>query len=58
RKIRQALKELGFKHILGENAGVCHQVLPERGFIKPGMLIVGADSHTTTYGAFGAASTG
>ena len=58
KNLRQALKRLGFKHILKENAGVCHQVLPERGFIKPGMLVVGADSHTTTYGAFGAASTG
>lgn len=58
KKLREVVRELGFKHILGENAGVCHQVLPERGFIKPGMLIVGTDSHTTTYGAFGAASTG
>jgi len=39
-------------------AGVCHQVLPERGHVLPGMLIVGTDSHTTTYGALGAFSTG
>src|SRR3989442_3511807 len=39
-------------------AGISHQVLPERGFIRPGELIVGTDSHTTTYGAFGALGTG
>jgi homoaconitate hydratase family protein len=34
--------------------GICHQVLPEEGHVRPGMLIVGTDSHTTTHGAFGA----
>lgn len=38
--------------------GVAHQIMPEDGFVKPGALIVGADSHTTTYGALGAFSTG
>ncbi|MEM2481403.1 MAG: aconitase family protein, partial [Candidatus Hadarchaeales archaeon] len=38
--------------------GVCHQVFMERGFAQPGMLIVGADSHTCTYGALGAFATG
>lgn len=38
--------------------GVCHQLMPERGHIVPGDLIVGADSHTTTYGALNAFSTG
>ncbi len=38
--------------------GICHQVMPEKGHVKPGALIVGADSHTCTYGAFGAFSTG
>ncbi len=38
--------------------GICHQVLPEMGFARPGMLIVGSDSHTTTYGAFNCLSTG
>jgi len=38
--------------------GICHQLLPERGHVVPGDLIVGADSHTCTYGALNAASTG
>ena len=38
--------------------GICHQVMPEKGHVKPGQVIVGPDSHTTTYGAFGAYATG
>jgi 3-isopropylmalate/(R)-2-methylmalate dehydratase large subunit len=38
--------------------GVCHQVIPESGEILPGDLVLGADSHTCTYGALGAFSTG
>lgn len=38
--------------------GVCHQVIPESGNVLPGDLILGADSHTCTYGALGAFSTG
>ncbi|MDP2904898.1 MAG: 3-isopropylmalate dehydratase large subunit [Candidatus Omnitrophota bacterium] len=38
--------------------GVCHQVIPESGRILPGSLVLGADSHTCTYGALGAFSTG
>jgi len=38
--------------------GVCHQVMPEQGHVRPGEVIVGSDSHTCTYGAFGAFSTG
>jgi 3-isopropylmalate/(R)-2-methylmalate dehydratase large subunit len=38
--------------------GVCHQLVPERGHVAPGSLVIGADSHTCTYGAINAFSTG
>ncbi len=38
--------------------GICHQVLPENGHVLPGRIILGADSHTCTHGAFGAFATG
>ncbi len=38
--------------------GICHRLLPEQGFVKPGSVVVGADSHTTTYGAINAFATG
>lgn len=56
--IRDLVEQFRIPHYYGESAGVCHQVMIEKGFVMPGKLIVGADSHTTTYGAFGCASTG
>jgi 3-isopropylmalate/(R)-2-methylmalate dehydratase large subunit len=52
-------KEKGIKHYypVGK-AGVCHALLPEQGHVRPGEVIVGGDSHTCTYGAFAAFSTG
>ena len=38
--------------------GVCHQLMIEQGYVAPGRLIVGADSHTCSYGALGAFATG
>ena len=38
--------------------GICHQVMIEAGYVAPGRLIIGADSHTCSYGALGAFSTG
>ncbi len=38
--------------------GVCHQLMIDEGFAAPGRLIIGADSHTCTYGGLGAFSTG
>jgi len=40
------------------SGGVCHQLMIEQGFAAPGRLIVGADSHTCSYGALGAFATG
>ncbi|MBN2156564.1 MAG: 3-isopropylmalate dehydratase large subunit [Candidatus Lokiarchaeota archaeon] len=51
-------KKYKIENILGENKGICHTVLPEQGFIAPGMIAIGSDSHTTTYGAFNCFSTG
>lgn len=52
RAMREFSKKSGVR-LYDVGNGICHQVLPEEGFIKPGMLIVGADSHTVTHGAFG-----
>ena len=38
--------------------GICHQVLIEEGYIQPGRVLIGGDSHSNTYGAFGAFGTG
>jgi homoaconitate hydratase family protein len=57
-KIARDLSEkFGIKHFLG-HAGICHQVLTERGHVLPGHLVFGTDSHSTTYGAVGAAGNG
>jgi len=55
---RNFAEKYKFIHNMGMNKGICHQVLPEMGFSRPGMLIVGSDSHTTTYGAFNCLATG
>lgn len=57
-KCREFVDKYGIKNWLGMREGICHAVFPQKGFVKPGDLIVGSDSHTTTYGALGAFSTG
>ncbi len=45
-------------HFYDIGDGVCHQLLPEQGHVLPGQLVIGADSHTCTYGAINVFSTG
>jgi len=56
--VREFVKKYKVSHFYDVNAGICHQVLAEEGFVLPGRIIVASDSHTTTYGALGAFSTG
>ncbi len=55
-KMRRFHEEMGGLFYEGE--GICHTVMPEKGHVLPGDLVVGTDSHTCTYGALGAFSTG
>ncbi len=57
KKVREFLAEQfveKFHDIRGDVGGICHQVLPENGYVRPGMVVVGTDSHTTSHGALGA----
>ncbi|MDH4272711.1 MAG: 3-isopropylmalate dehydratase large subunit [Candidatus Aminicenantes bacterium] len=56
--IREFVAAQGLPNFFDIQHGVCHQVLSEASFALPGKLIVGSDSHTTTYGAFGAFAAG
>ena len=58
KSIREGVKKYGIKNFYDIKAGICHQIMGEKGHIIPGELVLGSDSHTTTYGAFGAAGTG
>ncbi|MBI5020446.1 MAG: 3-isopropylmalate dehydratase large subunit [Ignavibacteriales bacterium] len=56
KKIRDFVGKQGitkFHDIRGDEGGICHQVLPENGYVIPGSVIVGTDSHTTSHGALG-----
>ncbi|MEK6727357.1 MAG: 3-isopropylmalate dehydratase large subunit [Candidatus Omnitrophota bacterium] len=57
KKMRDFAGEFKLK-LFDIGCGVCHQVIPESGEILPGDLVLGADSHTCTYGALGAFATG
>jgi len=57
--VREFVAAQGIRHFYDVGrGGICHQVLPENGHVRPGMVLVGTDSHTTTHGAFGAFATG
>jgi 3-isopropylmalate/(R)-2-methylmalate dehydratase large subunit len=43
-----------FHDVRGDVGGICHQILPENGYVRPGCVVVGTDSHTTSHGALGA----
>jgi methanogen homoaconitase large subunit len=58
KEVRSWVKEQKITHFFDCGSGVCHQVFSEHGFALPGSLVVGADSHSCTYGAFGAFGTG
>lgn len=58
KELREFVKAQGIKNFYDINVGVCHQILAEEGFSRPGILLVGTDSHTTTGGALGAFATG
>jgi homoaconitate hydratase family protein len=58
RKVREFVKEQGITNFFDIGTGVCHQVMPEMGLVKPGSIVVGSDSHTCTYGALNCFATG
>ena len=57
KKVREFVGKQGiskFHDIRGDEGGICHQILPENGYVLPGYVVVGTDSHTTSHGALGA----
>ena len=57
KKLREFVAKQGiakFHDIRGDEGGICHQILPEYGYVRPGTIVVGTDSHTTSHGALGA----
>lgn len=57
--VREFSRSQGIEHYFeGGSAGVEHALLPELGLVRPGDIVVGADSHTCTYGGIGAFATG
>lgn len=56
--IRKIIPDLGIDRFFDVGTGICHQILVEKGIVEPGMLVLGTDSHSTTYGAVGALGIG
>jgi 3-isopropylmalate dehydratase large subunit len=55
-RIRRFAADHAVRNLFAE--GICHIIMVERGYARPGGIVVGADSHSTTYGALGCFSTG
>ncbi|MEE4312335.1 MAG: 3-isopropylmalate dehydratase large subunit [candidate division KSB1 bacterium] len=58
KRIREFVKRFNVTNFYDAGAGICHQVVIEKGLALPGSIIVGSDSHTCTYGALNVFSTG
>jgi len=58
KSIREYVKKHDIKNFFDVGVGVCHQVVVEKGLALPGKLLLGSDSHTCSYGAIGAFSSG
>jgi homoaconitate hydratase family protein len=57
-RIRALVREYGIEKFYDAGEGICHQILVEERLVRPGQLVLGTDSHTTTAGAVGAFATG
>jgi homoaconitate hydratase family protein len=58
KKIREFVKKFKIKNFFDVGFGVCHQIAVEKGLALPGKILLGSDSHTCSYGAVGAFSSG
>jgi len=61
KKIREFVAGQGitkFHDVRGDQGGICHQIMAESGYVLPGMVVVGADSHTSSHGCMGAMAIG
>ena len=56
--IRECVEQFGIQSFFDVRGGISHQVMVEHGFVLPSELVLGTDSHSTMYGALGAAGTG
>jgi len=58
KQIREFVKKYKIKHFFDVGNGICHQIIVEKGLALPGTVVLGSDSHTCSYGAIGAFSSG
>lgn len=58
KKIREFVRRFNVHHFFDAGTGICHQVVFEKGFAQPGMIILGSDSHTCSYGALNVFASG